>query len=218
MRGMFGIGRPVALWDVPRPPVPGSTPCRLSLPGFSGRRFWRSEGPRGKAARHGGSRGVGRFEIGVSQALASAWGRMFPRRVSAARPAPRRCRRVGGVAWRGGVQPFPPGASGGGVVCRRPQAPGAAFSRAGFGALPSALVGVQPTTVSGTRPSGPGKAAASSRNALRYGALAASLAQREPRSGPVTTRPQEVDDRCKMLIYNAKLRVRLVINANMVRC
>ena len=35
--------------------------------------------------------------------------------------------------------------------------------RPAFGALRSALVGVQPTTVSGPRPSGPGKAAASSR-------------------------------------------------------
>ena len=38
--------------------------------------------------------------------------------------------------------------------------------RPAFGALHSALVGVQPTTVSGPRPSGPGKAAASSRHAL----------------------------------------------------
>ena len=38
--------------------------------------------------------------------------------------------------------------------------------RLAFGALHSALVGVQPTTVSGPRPSGPGKAAASSRIAL----------------------------------------------------
>ena len=39
--------------------------------------------------------------------------------------------------------------------------------RPAFGALRSALVGVQPTTVLGPRPSGPGKAAASSRCALR---------------------------------------------------
>ena len=38
--------------------------------------------------------------------------------------------------------------------------------RPALGALHSALVGVQPTTVSGPRPSGPGKAAASSRFAL----------------------------------------------------
>ena len=43
---------------------------------------------------------------------------------------------------------------------------GAASSGAAFRALQSALVGVQPTTVSGPRPSGPGKAAASSRRAL----------------------------------------------------
>ena len=42
----------------------------------------------------------------------------------------------------------------------------AASSGAAFRALYSALVGVQPTTVSGPRPSGPGKAAASSRFAL----------------------------------------------------
>jgi len=42
-----------------------------------------------------------------------------------------------------------------------------ASGRPACGALHSALVGVQPTTVSGPRPSGPGKAAASSRTALQ---------------------------------------------------
>ena len=49
---------------------------------------------------------------------------------------------------------------------RRPKAPGAAFSRTALRALPSALVGVQPTTVPGVPSRDAGKAAASSRCAL----------------------------------------------------
>ena len=218
MPGVFGIGRSAALWGVPRTRAAGSASYRLSVSGFSERRSRHGEGRRGKAACHGCCRCVGASEFRVSEALATAGGRGSPRRMAAARTAPRRCRRLNGVEWRGGMQPIPPESVWRRVSCRRPQAPGAAFSRAGFGALLSALVGVQPTTVLGTRPSGPGKAAASSRNALRYGALASSLAQRKPRSGPVTTRSQEVDGLCKMLIYNAKVRLNLVLNANIVRC
>ena len=47
--------------------------------------------------------------------------------------------------------------------------------RPAFGALRSALVGVQPTTLYGPRPSGPGKAAASSRSALHLRRAASSV-------------------------------------------
>ena len=47
--------------------------------------------------------------------------------------------------------------------------------RPAFGALHSAPVGVQPTTLEGPRPSGPGKAAASSRSALHLRRAASSV-------------------------------------------
>ena len=182
MRGMLGIGCSVALQHVQRPRAAGGTPCRLSVPGSFGGGSGIGERPRGQASRHWRRRCKGASVVRLIEALAAVGWRKLPGRSVAARPAARRSRGLDRSARGGGVQPPP-------TRCvrqrrtlgRRPQAPGAAFSRAGFGALSSAHAGVQPASVSGTRPSGPGKAAAFSRDALLYGAQASSLAQREPR-------------------------------------
>ena len=52
---------------------------------------------------------------------------------------------------------------------------GGALGCPAFGALHGAPVGVQPTTLEGPRPSGPGKAAASSRSALHLRRAASSV-------------------------------------------
>ena len=181
MRRVLGLGCPVALRNMQRPRAAGATPRRLSVSGSSGGGSGSGERPRGQVSRHWRRRCMGASVV-LFEALAAGGWRKLPGRPVAACSAARRSRGLDRSARGGGVE-SPPARS---VRQRRtfgtrPQAPGAAFSRTRFGALPGAHAGVQPASVSGTRPSGPSKAAASSRHALRYDAQASSLAQREPR-------------------------------------
>lgn len=181
MRRMFGIGCPVALRHVQRPRAAGGTSRRLTVFGSFGGGSGIGERPWGQASRHWRRRCMGTSVVfdrgaGCGWVAKAAWPVARGASSGVAEPGSRRLTRGGGV------QP-PPTRSvrQRRTFGRRPQAPRAASSRTGFGALSSAHVGVQPASVSGTRPSGPGKAAAFSRDALRYGAQASSLAQREPR-------------------------------------
>ena len=145
MRGLLRIGRSLALRYLPRLGASDGSRGFLPLPGFCGRPA--GNGPAagiacGALGMHLESSFLCRWlsALGCRQATVPARGD-----VKSSRPASR-------------VQRHGPS--------RRPKAPGAASSRTALRALPSALVGVQPTTVPGVPSRDAGKAAASSRLAL----------------------------------------------------
>ena len=142
MRGVPGFRHPFGMRQVPRPGHPGGSRGCASMPELHAGRSRRVSGPAGTPGRE-------RFGFGVTGVPCLPWARTSP---GGAMPSPRMQR----AAFSGA---FLPGAS--------PEAPqGAASSRSPLRALPSALVGVQPTTVPGVPFRGAGKAAASSRCAL----------------------------------------------------
>ena len=146
MRGLLRIGRSLALRHLPRLGAPDGSRGFVPLPGFCGR-------PAGGGPGAGIASGV--FAMPLETSFLCRWlsalgcrQATVPARgvVTSPRPASR-------------VQRRDPSR-------RLPKAPGAAFSRTALRALPSALVGVQPTTVPGVSSRDAGKAAASSRLAL----------------------------------------------------
>ena len=142
MRGMSGIGHHPGMRRLPRPGWAGGAPEFVSMPGLPGRRSRAGWGPWGTVARDGSGRGV-RSSVPCKVTVRELPGRTASPRVCAALcPAAR-------------AFPAPPQGATCGVQPRC------------IGALSSALVGVQPTTVPGAPSRGAGKAAASSRHALR---------------------------------------------------
>ena len=145
MRGLLRIGRFLALRHLPRLGAPDGSRGVVPVPGFCGR-----------PAGDGPAAGV------ACGALAMPLETSFPCRW----PSALGCRQAT-VPARGVVKPpRPAGRAQRRGPSRRPKAPGAAFSRTALRALPSALVGVQPTAVPGVPSRDAGKAAASGRLAL----------------------------------------------------
>lgn len=141
MSGLSGFGHDPGVRRLPRPGFTGRFPELVSVPGLPGRRSRFGSGPGGTAARDGCGRGVG-TSVSCKVTVRALTGRTPPARgVAASRPAAR-------------PFPAPPGAQ------------QAASSRVAWRALPSALVGVQPTTVPGVPSRDAGKAATYSRIAL----------------------------------------------------
>ena len=142
MRGMSEIGHRPGMRRLPRPGWTGGAPEFVSVPGLPGRRSRAGSGPWGTADRACAGWGVGTSvpcKVTVRQLLGRT---ASPRVCAALRPAA--C----------SYQAPPQGATCG-VQPHRIEA------------LPSALVGVQPTTAPGAPSRGAGKAAASSRHALQ---------------------------------------------------
>ena len=146
MRGLLRIGRSLALRHLPRLGASDGSRGFLPLPGFCGRPA--GDGPAAGIA-------CGAFAMHLATSFLCRW------------LAALGCRQAT-VPARGGVtSPRPESRVQRRDPCGRPKAPtGAAFSRTALRALPSALVGVQPTTVPGVPSRDAGKAAASSRPAL----------------------------------------------------
>ena len=142
MRGMPEFRRHPGMRQLSQPGRPEGSRGFASVPRLLEGRSRRGLGPAGTHGRE-------RFGSGVTDVPCLPWARTLP---GGAIPSPRMQRAASSGA-------FLPGAS--------PEAPqGAASSRSPLRALPSALVGVQPTTVPGVPSRGAGKAAASSRCAL----------------------------------------------------
>ena len=145
MRGLLRIGRSLALRYLPRLGAPDGSRGVVPVPGFCGRPA--GGGPAAAVA-------CGGFGMSLETSFPCRW-------LSALG-----CRQAT-VPARGGVtSPRPASRAQRRDPSRRPKAPRAAFSRTALRALPSALVGVQPTTVPGVPSRDAGKAAASSRTAL----------------------------------------------------
>ena len=168
MRGLLRIGCSLALRHLPRLGAPGGSRGSVPVPGFCGRPA-------------GGGPGAGV----ASGAFAVCLETSFPCRWLSALV----CRQAA-VPARGGVKsPRPAGRVQRRDCSRRPKAPSAAFSRTALRALPSALVGVQPTTVPGVPSRDAGKAAASSRCALpprRAGVVSTSEAGTDDAGNPTS--------------------------------
>ena len=145
MRGLLRIGRSLALRYLPRLGAPDGSRGVVPVPGFCGRPA--GGGPAAAVA-------CGGFGMSLETSFPCRW-------LSALG-----CRQAT-VPARGGVtSPRPASRAQRRDPSRRPKAPRAAFSRTALRALPSALVGVQPTMVPGVPSRDAGKAAASSRLAL----------------------------------------------------
>ena len=142
MRGVPGFRHPFGMRELPQPGRSDGSRGFASVP-------WLLEGRSRRGLEPAGTHGRERFGFGVTGVPCLPWARTLP---GGAMPSPRMPRAASSGA-------FLPGAS--------PEAPqSAASSRSPLRALPSALVGVQPTTAPGVPFRGAGKAAASSRCAL----------------------------------------------------
>ena len=141
MRGMSGIGHHPGMRRLPRPGWAGGAPEFVSMPGLPGGRSRAGWGPWETAARACAGRGL---ETVVPCKVTV---RALPGRSAAIRER---------IALRPAARVFP----------APPQGATCGVQPRCIGALPSALVGVQPTTVPSAPSRGAGKAAASSRCAL----------------------------------------------------
>ena len=147
MRGLLRIGSSLALRYLPRLGAAGDSRGFIPLPGFCGR-----------PAGDGPGSGVARGAFGMCLETSFLWWWLSASDCRQSTVPARGDRMSLRSACR--VQRRDP-------ARRLPKAPtGAAFSRTALRALPSAFVGVQPTTVPGVPCRGAGKAAASSRCAL----------------------------------------------------
>ena len=139
MRGMPEFRRHPGMRQLSQPGRPDGSRGFASVP-------WLHEGRSRRGLEPAGTHGRERFGSGVTGVPCLPWARTL---AGGAMPGPLMQRAASSGA-------FLPGAS--------PEAPqGAASSRSPLRALPSALVGVQPTTAPGVPFRGAGKAAASSR-------------------------------------------------------
>ena len=189
MRGVLRIGRFLGVRHVPRQSGACGSSCRLSVPGFCGRRR-RREGFGGTVAGDGTRRRLGtavsRFVMNCNVA-----GRVTPpQQRCAPRPAARSFR----------------------APQRRLLA---ASSRTVLPALQSAVVGVQPTTFLAPRPGAQARRRRSAATPCTYGAQASSLARSVPRceaSGLVTTPGPETGYRRNLLVHNVDFGFWLTLN------
>ena len=175
MRGLLRIGSSLALRHLPRLGAAGDPRGLIPLPGSYGR-----------PAGDGPGSGVARGAFGMCLETSFLWWWLSASGCRQSTVPARGDRMSLRSACR--VQRRDP-------ARRLPKAPkGAASSRTALLALPSALVGVQPTTVPGVPSRGAGKAAASSRQALpirRAGVVSTSEAGTDD-AGNVTSRKVEV--------------------------
>ena len=171
MRGVPGFRHPFGMRELPQPGRPDGSRGFASVP-------WLFEGRSRRGLEPVGTHGRERFGFGVTGVPCLSRARTLP---GGAMSSPRMQRAASSGA-------FSPGAS--------PEAPqSAASSRSPLRALPSALVGVQPTTVPGVPSRGAGKAAASSRCALPA-----------RRASVVTTTKLGSDDAGRGNLHNPEIR------------
>ena len=171
MRGMSGIGHHPGMRRLSRPGSAGCSRGFVCLPGLHGRRSRCGTGPEGTVARERLSRGL---ETVVPCKVTV---RALPGRIAAIRER---------IVLRPAARAFP----------APPQGATCGVQPRCIGALPSALVGVQPTTAPSAPSRGAGKAAASSRPALQ-----------PRRASVVTTAKLGSDDAVRRRIDNPETRV-----------